>query len=72
MGRVGEEATCYNRLARLNEDPKTRANRVVCCLGQFQSEFHGEFYNINIINFADMTRRENDGVSWDVKKISSL
>jgi len=26
---------------------------------------------LNIINFADMIRRENDGVSWDVRRVSS-
>jgi len=26
---------------------------------------------INIINFADVARREKDGVSWNVKRVSS-
>jgi len=29
------------------------------------------FMILNIINFADMTRREKDGVSWDVRRVSS-
>ena len=29
------------------------------------------FITLNIINFADVVRRENDGVSWDVRKVSS-
>jgi len=30
-----------------------------------------DFMTLNIINFAGMVRRENDGVSWDVKRVSS-
>ena len=26
---------------------------------------------LNTINFADMAKRENDGVSWDVRRVSS-
>jgi hypothetical protein len=26
---------------------------------------------LNIINFADMVRREKDEVSWDVRRVSS-
>jgi len=26
---------------------------------------------LNIIDFTDMTRREKDGVSWDVRRVSS-
>ena len=33
--------------------------------------FMKNFMTLNIINFADKTRREKDGVSWDVRKISS-
>jgi hypothetical protein len=29
------------------------------------------FIPLNIINFADMTRREKDRVSWDVRRVSS-
>jgi hypothetical protein len=29
------------------------------------------FMALNIINFADMVRREKDEVLWNVKKISS-
>ena len=29
------------------------------------------FMILNIINFADMARREKDGVSWDVRRVSS-
>ena len=29
------------------------------------------FMVLNIINFADMTRREDDGVSCDVRRVSS-
>jgi len=28
------------------------------------------FITLNIINFADVARREKDGVSWDVSRIS--
>ena len=34
--------------------------------------FMESFITLNIINFADMARRENDGVSWDVRKVLSL
>ena len=26
---------------------------------------------LNIINFADVARREKNGVSWDVRRVSS-
>jgi len=29
------------------------------------------FMTLNIINFADVARREKDGVSWDVRRVSS-
>ena len=29
------------------------------------------FITLNIINFADVVRKENDVVSWDVRKVSS-
>jgi hypothetical protein len=29
------------------------------------------FMTLNTVNFADMTRREKDGVSWDVRRVSS-
>jgi len=29
------------------------------------------FMALNIITFADMARREKDGVLWDVKRVSS-
>jgi hypothetical protein len=29
------------------------------------------FIALNIINFADMARKENDGVAWDVRRVSS-
>ena len=34
--------------------------------------FMESFMTLNIIKFADVARRENDGVSWDVRKVSSL
>ena len=40
-------------------------------LGQSQWEFHEGFIALNIINFADMARREKDGVSWDVRRVLS-
>ena len=30
-----------------------------------------DFISLNIINFADMVKRENDEVSWDVMRVSS-
>ena len=33
--------------------------------------FMKDFMTLNIINFADMTRREKDRVSWDVRRVSS-
>ena len=33
--------------------------------------FMKSFMTLNIINFADKATRENDGVSWDVRRISS-
>ena len=30
------------------------------------------FIALNIISFVDMAKRENDGVSWDVRRVSSL
>ena len=33
--------------------------------------FMEDFIALNIINFGDMTRRENDGVSSDVRRVSS-
>jgi len=33
--------------------------------------FMESFIAINIINFADMARSEKDGVSWDVRRVSS-
>jgi len=29
------------------------------------------FMTLNIITFADMARKENDVVSWDVRRVSS-
>jgi len=29
------------------------------------------FIALNVINFADMVRREKDRVSWDVRRVSS-
>ena len=29
------------------------------------------FMTLNTITFADMARREKDGVSWDVRRVSS-
>jgi len=29
------------------------------------------FIALNIINFADVARREKDEVSWDVRRVSS-
>jgi len=29
------------------------------------------FITLNIINFADIARREKDGVSWDMRRVSS-
>jgi len=31
-----------------------------------------DFMSLNIINFADMARREKNGVLWDVRRVSSL
>jgi len=31
-----------------------------------------DFIVLNIITFADIVRREKDGVSWDVRRVSSL
>ena len=33
--------------------------------------FMESFMILNNITFADMERRENDGVSWDVRRVSS-
>ena len=33
--------------------------------------FMESFMTLNIINFADMARREKDGVSWDMRRVSS-
>ena len=33
--------------------------------------FMESFMTLNIINFADMARREKDGVPWDVRRVSS-
>ena len=33
--------------------------------------FIESFMALNIINFADVTRREKDRVSWDVRRVSS-
>jgi len=33
--------------------------------------FMKSFIVLNIINFADMIRRERDKVSWDVRRVSS-
>jgi len=40
-------------------------------LRQSQWGFIESFMTLNIINFADMARREKDGVSWDVRRVSS-
>ena len=40
-------------------------------LGQSQWGFIESFMILNIINFADVARREKDGVSWNVKRVSS-
>jgi len=29
------------------------------------------YHALNIINFTNMTRREKNGVSWDVRRVSS-
>ena len=33
--------------------------------------FTESFIALNIINFTDMIRRENNKVSWDVRRVSS-
>jgi hypothetical protein len=30
-----------------------------------------DFMTLNTTTFADMAKRENDGVSWDVMRVSS-
>jgi len=40
-------------------------------LGQSQWGFMESFMTLNIINFADMVRREKNGVSCDVRRVSS-
>ena len=37
----------------------------------FSGGFMESFMTLNIINFVDMARREKDGVSWDVRGVSS-
>jgi len=42
---------------------------------KFQVSLNGNFMKdftaLNIINFADIARREKKGVSWNVRRISS-
>jgi len=33
--------------------------------------FMEDFVALNIISFADMAKRKNDRVSWDVRRVSS-
>ena len=33
--------------------------------------FMEDFMILNIVNFADMERREKDEISWDVRRVSS-
>ena len=43
--------------------------------GRYKASLNGifleSFMALNIINFADMARKEKDGVSWDVRRVSS-
>jgi len=34
-------------------------------------DFMESFMTLNIINFADMARKEKNEVSWDVRRVSS-
>ena len=34
--------------------------------------FMESFMTLNIINFVDVTKIEKNGVSWDVRRVSSL
>ena len=36
-----------------------------------KASFSGSFMTFNTIAFADMVRREKDGVTWDVRRVSS-
>jgi len=36
-----------------------------------KASLNESFMILNIINFADVTRREKVGVSWDVRRVSS-
>jgi len=44
-------------------------------MGLYKASLNGSFMEnfmtLNIINFVDMTRKENDGVSWDVRRVLS-
>ena len=41
-------------------------------VGVAHESFMESFMTLNIINFTNMAKRENNRVSWDVKRVSSL
>jgi len=42
------------------------------CYASFSGSFMKSFMTLNIINFANVVRREKDRVLWNVRRVSSL
>ena len=58
-----ETVGCVWRMAEVEPEPTHEAS--------FSGSFMESFMTLNIINFADVARRENDEVLWDVRIVSS-
>ena len=63
----------HNRLKR--EKKSGTATTVVLQAAMAKVSLSGgfmeSFMTLNIINFADVTKRENDGVLWNMSRVSS-
>ena len=72
MGKKG--VSCLSKWNISTNDVPTNGGPIYYLLDN-KKEFvvgqHEGFIALNIINFAGMTRRENDEVLWDVRRISS-
>ena len=68
---AGSTVNCQQRETRWLDLARASCSHTCGSLRPVSTGFHVKFMVLNIINFADIARRENDRVSWDVKRVSS-
>ena len=69
--RSGEESIICPELAATNQSQFPRVTFPGHDESSLSGGFMESFITLNIINFADVVRREKDIVSWDVRRVSS-